>query len=86
MDIEAHHAGRRLGRLSGVDTHAHLDAFAAGPGVSLKGLLHLHDRCHTSPRRRESGKESVAHGVEFRAAVRSQRRADQRVVAVSTCA
>ena len=39
MDIQAHQAGRRSRRLTGVDAHPHPDVFPGGPGMGLDGPL-----------------------------------------------
>ena len=80
MDIQAHQAGGRLRRLTGMHAHPHPDLLPAGPGMCLDGLLHLHHRRHARPRRGEHGEERVSLGVRFPAAVSGQSRPDQRVM------
>jgi hypothetical protein len=80
VHLQAHQATGRLLRLTAMHTHPHPNLLPAGPGMDPDRLLHLQHRRHTRPRRGEHGKERIPLRIDFRAAVRGQRRPDQRVM------
>ena len=50
MHIQAHQAGGRRRRLTGMDTHPYPDVLPCGPRMCLQGLLHLDHRRHARRR------------------------------------
>ena len=80
VDIQAHQAGRRSRRLTGMEAHPHPEVFPGGPGMGLDGPLHLHRRGHGRARGGEHGEERVALGVHFLAVVSGQAGPDKRLM------
>ena len=76
VHIQAHQAGGRLRRFTGMDAHPHPDLLAGRPAMCLDCLLHLQHRRHARPRRGERGEEPVSQGVRFPTADGGQGRPD----------
>ena len=82
MNIQAHQAGGRLRRFTGMYAHPHPNMLPGGPGMCLDCLLHVQHRRRARSRRGEHGEEPVSQGVRFGAAVGGESRPDQRMVVV----
>ncbi len=81
VNLQAHQAGRRPGRLPAMDAHPHPHPVPARPRMGRKGLLHLQHRRHAPARRGEHREERIPLRVHLAAVVRGQRRPDQRLMA-----
>jgi hypothetical protein len=80
VDIQANQAGSGLGRLAGMNAHAHSHVLLGGPMLGFERPLHFDHRRCACPRRREYGKKTVALGVDLLAGVGGQTRSDDPVV------
>jgi hypothetical protein len=80
VDVQTDQAGGCLGRLAGMNAHAHPHVLLGGPLVGFEGPLHFDHRRCACPRRREHGKKTVTLGADLLPLVGGQARSDDPMV------